>query len=56
LYQIDLAATDGLFERYFKFTVGKVLDVHLAEFDTKVLANLLGHILRVSAGEDLERG
>ena len=45
LDEIDVAAADRFFERYFEFAVGEVLDVHLAEFYAEVLADFLGHIL-----------
>ncbi len=49
LYQVDFAATDRLFEAYFEFAVGKVLNFHRAKFYTKFFADFLGHVPRLGA-------
>ena len=33
-----------------------MLDIHFTEFNTKVFAYLLGHVLRLGAGKNLKRG
>ena len=54
MHQIHLAAAHGFFERHFKFAISKVLDVHLAEFDTEIFTDFLAHIARSGTGENFD--
>jgi hypothetical protein len=54
LHQVNLAAADRLFERYFKFSVGEVLDVHLAQLHAEAFADFFTHVARLCAGENLD--
>ena len=56
LYEIDLAAAHRFLERYFKFTVGEMFDFHRAELYTEFFTDFLGHVARLSARKNLERG
>ncbi len=56
LHEIDFAAAYRFLKGHLEFAVGKVLDVHVAEFDAKVFANLFGQVARFGSGEDFERG
>ena len=55
LYQEYIATANRLFIRDGKFTIGKVLNVHLSQRTTKTIANFLCKIPGVSSRKHQER-